>query len=255
MLKILKKNRPAAMKEFIASTQGKLFDISASPPVFRCDEDRIFFEDQKNERKFLIGLLDEEDSRKINENIARRERDKITCEENYYSRPGPSRTPIESVGDEENTEEIHVSKRLRRDVDGDWAPPSLSQRRQYQLQEGSVSLSVDPTKWLDKVAVAADKNLISGRKALQTAIAGVAGDNSVGSLKFSHSTLYRRQKKMRTKVAEIVKNRLDDEITEGDKFILHWDEKLLKGRRHVDKSLEYMAIVLTNVMTGEIYLI
>ena len=60
---------------------------------------------------------------------------------------------------------------------------------------------------------------------------------------------------MRTKVAEIVKNRLDDEITEGDKFILHWDEKLLKGRRHVDKSLEYMAIVLTNVMTGEIYLI
>ena len=139
------------MKEFIASTQGKLFDISASPPVFRCDEDRIFFEDQKNERKFLIGLLDEEDSRKINENIARRERDKITCEENYYSRPGQSRKPIESEDDEENTEEIHVSKCVRRDVDGDWVRPlfpngvSISCRRapflsQSTPQNGSIKL-------------------------------------------------------------------------------------------------------------------
>ena len=254
MLKKLKKVRPAAMKEFIDSTKNKLFDISASPIVFRCEEDRIFFEDQKNDRKFLIGSLDEEDTRKINENIARRQRDRRTREENSeeYSRPGPSRTPIVS----EDEEEIHVAKRPRRDVDGDWAPPSLSQRHQRRLQEGSVSLSVDRTQWLDRVAIAADKNLISGRKALQTAIAGVAGDSSsIGSMKFSHSTLYRRQKKMRTKVAEIVKDRLDDEINNDDKFILHWDEKLLKGRRHVDKSLEYMAIVLRNVMTGEIYLI
>ena len=254
MLKKLKKVRPAAMKEFIESTKDKLFDISASPIVFRCEEDRIFFEDQKNDRKFLIGSLDEEDTRKINENIARRQRDRRPREETSeeYSRPGPSRTPIES----EDEEEIHVAKRPRRDVDGDWAPPSLSQRHQRRLQEGSVSLSVDRTQWLDRVAIAADKNLISGRKALQTAVAGVAGDSSsIGSLKFSHSTLYRRQKKMRTKVAEIVKDRLNDEINNDDKFILHWDEKLLKGRRHVDKSLEYMAIVLRNVMTGEIYLI
>ena len=252
MLKKLKKVRPAAMKEFIESTKDKLFDISTSPIVFRCEEDRIFFEDQKNDRKFLIGSLDEEDTRKINENIARRQRDRRTCEENSGEniRPGPSRTPIES----EDEEEIHVAKRPRRDVDGDWAPPSLSQRHQRRLQEGSVTLSVDRTQWLDRVAIAADKNLISGRKALQTAVAGVAGDSSsIGSLKFSHSTLYRRQKKMRTKVAEIVKDRLDDEINNDDKFILHWDEKLLKGRRHVDKSLEYMAIVLRNVMTGEIY--
>ena len=259
MLKKGKKVRPAAMKVFIDSTRDKLFDISASPIVFRCEEDRIFFEDQMSERKFLIGSLDEDDSRRINENIARRQRDKRTRVENDYIRPGPSHTYIESEDDDEssqNTEEIHVTKRLRRDVDGDWAPPSLSQRRQYELKESSVSLSVDRTQWLDRVAIAADKNMISGRKALQTAVAGVAGDSSsIGNMTFSHSTLYRRQKKMRTKLAEVVKDRLDDKINNGDKFILHWDEKLLKGRRHVDKSLEYMAVVLRNVMTGEIYLI
>ena len=155
----------------------------------------------------------------------------------------------------EEDEEMPVAKRRRRDVDDEWAPSTLSRRRQYQLQEDSVSLTVDRKQWLNTVAIAADKNLLSGRKALQTAVAGVAGDSSVKKLTFSHSTLYRRRKVMRSKVAETVKKGLDEKIFKGDKFILHWDEKMLNGRRHVDKSLEYMAVVLTNVMTGKIFLI
>ena len=43
---------------------------------------------------------------------------------------------------------------------------------------------------------------------------------------------------------------LKEELTMGQKFIIHWDEKKLDGRRHVDKQHEYMAVVLVNVITG-----
>ena len=58
----------------------RLFDVSKTPLVFRCKEDEIFFHDQKGDRKFKIGSLDVTDSRKINSNKERRDRDKRKLE-------------------------------------------------------------------------------------------------------------------------------------------------------------------------------
>ena len=43
---------------------------------------------------------------------------------------------------------------------------------------------------------------------------------------------------------------MKDDMQKGDKYIIHWDEKKLKGTRHVDAHKEYMAVVVTNVITG-----
>ena len=60
----------------------------------------------------------------------------------------------------------------------------------------------------------------------------------------------RKRQKVRKAIADAVKEGVAQELRDGGKYILHWDEKLLKGRRRVDGSREYMAVVLTNVITG-----
>ena len=63
----------------------------------------------------------------------------------------------------------------------------------------------------------------------------------------------RKRQKVRAAIADVVKEGVVQELRNGHKYILHWDEKLLKGRRRVDGSREYMAVVLTNVLTGGEY--
>ena len=70
-------------------------------------------------------------------------------------------------------------------------------------------------------------------------------------LNFSLSTMRRKRQKVRKAIADIVKEGVSQELQEGHKYIVHWDEKMLKGRRRVDGSKEYMAVVLTNVVTGD----
>ena len=88
-------------------------------------------------------------------------------------------------------------------------------------------MTIDRRKLIDNAAATVDKNMLSGRKGLQAALSGLAGDSkSVRDLTFSHSTLYRRQKKQRAKIVENVKTNVNDKILKGDKFIIHWDEKI-----------------------------
>ena len=179
-MKEKKLKRPAALKKFIESSRDRLFDISATPLVFRCEEDRLFFEDQKKERKFYIGPLDKDDTHRINDNNERKRRDKRAREQNDYSRPRVSNT-ADLIREYEM--ELSCAKR-RRLEDGDsrdWSLPPVSHQRRSQLRESTVLVPVDRKNWLDSVAAAADKTMMSGRKALQTAVAGVvggAGDSS-----------------------------------------------------------------------------
>ena len=52
-----------------------LFDIRSKNAVFRCEEDKKFYENQKLDRKFTIGTLDKNYSRKINESFQCKDRD------------------------------------------------------------------------------------------------------------------------------------------------------------------------------------
>ena len=98
----------------------------------------------------------------------------------------------------------------------------------------------------------ADKTISSDRSALQLAVAAVSSSKGAQDLTFSVSTMWRQRKKVRADIAGTVKTAFVEELQQNHRYILHWDEKLLKGRRHVDRSHEYMAVVLTNVVTGKV---
>ena len=104
---------------------------------------------------------------------------------------------------------------------------------------------------MDNVAAIADKTVTSHRTALQIAAASISSSEGASALPFSVSTMERKRRKVRAAIANTVGEEVRQELNQGHKYILHWDEKLLKGRRHVDRSHEYMAVVLTNVVSGE----
>ena len=63
------------MKLLVDEMKNKLFDISMKPLIFRCEEDKLFFENQQGSREFTIGLIYKDDNRKIRECKKRKERD------------------------------------------------------------------------------------------------------------------------------------------------------------------------------------
>ena len=118
-----------------------------------------------------------------------------------------------------------------------------------------MDITLKKDSWLNSLAIIADKTLCSHRTALQLASAAVSSSEGAQELRISLSTIWRKRQKIRSQVASVVYQSLAQEVEEGHKFILHWDEKMLKGRRHVDGSHEYMAVVLTNVMTGTVHIL
>ena len=228
------------MPVLIQSMSEKLFDISAKKLTFRCKEDEIFFEDQKKDRKFTIGCIDVKDNIRIKHNQERKERDikKVDHSKNVCDTGFP-----EEISDNESPS---IS-------DSAWTPPALSQRQINRKKGSDVTLKLNKRQWLQTVSAIADKTVTSDRTAVQLAVASVSASDNAKELSFSVSTMRRKRQKVRAAIADVVKEGVAQELRNGHKYILHWDEKLLKGRRRVDGSREYMAVVLTNVLTGGEY--
>ena len=131
----------------------------------------------------------------------------------------------------------------------EWSGPSLEQPT---LQSSNVTLVYNKSKWLDDVSAVSDRTVTSCRTAVQLAATAVtsAVEGDAAQLTFSKSTLHRRRKRIRKQIAQLVTNDLKQELNNGHKFILHWDEKMMSGRRLVDNTSQYMAVVLTNTTTG-----
>ena len=218
----------------IESMKTTLFDISPTKVVFRCEEDKRFFMDQKTDRNFTIGSIDMLDSIKINANLERRARDN--------KKSGPK-------------SEVYVKEDVKIDEDvtkEDWLPPTVSRNHKVKLQRNTdVNITLNKRKWLDTACAMADKTVTSHRTALQLAVSSVSSAEGASDLTFSVSTMRRKRQKVRSAIADTVKEAVRRELREGNKYILHWDEKSLQGRRHVDTSREYMAVVLVNVVSGK----
>ena len=222
------KRKKTKLPILIEKMKKTLFDISCSKMKFRCKEDEVFFEDQKDKRLFFLGYLDRKDNARINMNQRRKERD---------------RRKAKKTGD------IYIKEVPELSVESNespWEPQRATSR------VSDVVLTVDKRKWLRNVCAVADKTISSDRSALQLAVAAVSSSKGAQDLTFSVSTMWRQRKKVRADIAGTVKTAFVEELQQNHRYILHWDEKLLKGRRHVDRSHEYMAVVLTNVVTGKV---
>ena len=227
-----KKNKYMSL---IDSMKTSLFDISPTKVAFRCEEDRRFFMDQKTDRKFTIGSIDILDNMKINANLERRARDSKKSE------------PKSGVYVTENVTVDDIIK-----TDSTWLPPTISRKHEVKLQRNrEVNITLNKRKWLDTACAMADKTVSSNRTALQLAVSSVSSAEGASDLTFSVSTMRRKRQKVRSAIADTVKEAVRRELREGNKYILHWDEKSLQGRRHVDTSREYMAVVLVNVVSGK----
>lgn len=231
--------RKEKMENGVDKMGKTLFNVIAQGAVFRNEEDREFFLDQQTKRKATIGSVDIVDTLKIRRNIARRASDK-----RYMERPL-------RANDKKATNVLEVEENLE-DDDDDWLE-KVSLATKYRRISKTVTLTLDKKTWVNNVAVAADTTVTSNRVALKIATAAVSGsmNGNLDELVASPMTMLRRKETMREKIENEVRYDFKKEIERGDQFCVHWDEKMLKGFRHVDTSHEYMAVVLCNVMTGQ----
>ena len=141
--------------------------------------------------------------------------------------------------------------------DPDWKEEiTIRQKfRRARKDSENVHVSINKASFMDNIALVADKNLLSSRQAVEMAGATLSSSKSNGSvlsrrLTLSNSSLQRTRDQLRKKSDKIIKESWQKK-KENKLFLLHWDEKSLKHIRQVDGSNSYMAVVLTDLFTGE----
>ena len=143
------------------------------------------------------------------------------------------------------------------DSDPNFEENITTRAKYYRARRDSenLNISLNRSDFLDNLALMADKTLISSRTAVEIAGATLSTANNLDDceltrLTLSHRSLHRKRDEMRLSHDQLIteawkRNKADS------KFLLHWDEKTLKQLRQVDGSNSYMAVVLTDLLTGE----
>ena len=129
---------------------------------------------------------------------------------------------------------------------------ALSYRK--KAESDKITISLDKDTWLDNIALISDKTFTSSRVAAQISAAALstAGESErleISKLTMSHRTLHRKRDKLRISSDKIITENWR-KSTKNHLFLLHWDEKTLRHLRQVDGSNAYMAVVLTDLMSG-----
>ena len=239
-----------------------LFDIKKLSGKFRNEEDETFYLDQKDNRRTTMGSADLVDSKKIMENQLRKLREE--CEEDYNTQP-KGRVGKRKMVLELRTPPKHQKRQTftgsYEEIDGSlgdsptWKDIVSPRAKRYRDQRLTVNASIVKKTFLDNIALVSDKTLTPSRTAIQIvgaalSTATTSGEGDITSLTLSHSSLHKRRDKLRLSSDKIItenwKNKKKDSL-----FLLHWDEKSLRHLRQVDGSDSYMAVVLTDLHTGE----
>jgi len=117
----------------------------------------------------------------------------------------------------------------------------------------NLNISINRDTFLDNIALIADKTFTSSRKVVQIVAAAFSTSSEkseISRLKISHSSLHRKRDDLRISndklITENWRKKKEDTL-----FLLHWDEKTLRHLRQVDGSNAYMAVILTDLFTGE----
>ena len=245
-----------------------LFDIKDSGK-FRNEEDRAFYLDQKRDRVSTIGSVDVVDTMKIQDNLDRYSREGDQERSNTSHKPSRGRRKLVL---ECTTPPTH-EKRKRyagsyMELDSSFSDSSFSEDNEwediisprgkyYRAQRDSptINASINIETFLDNVAHISDKTITTSRAAVQIvgatlSTANISGNSELKRLSLSHSTLHRKRDSLRLSSDKLI---TENWIKKKEKslFLLHWDEKSLRNFRQVDGTNSYMAVVLTDLFTGE----
>ena len=141
------------------------------------------------------------------------------------------------------------------DKDPDWVEDITKRTKYYRAKSESnnINISIDKDTFLDNIALIADKTLISSRKAVHIAAAALSTyseKREISKLTISHRSLHRKRNNLRISNNKLITEKWRNK-KENTLFLLHWDEKTLRHLRQVDGSNSYMAVVLTDLHTGE----
>ena len=245
-----------------------LFDIKHTSGKFRNEEDRLFYLDQKEDRVATIGPLDKADNKILCANEERYKRDqtpkkiegkgrgKRKMKLDVCTPPMNKRARCTKSYSEVDDSICEESVSSREIFDPDWKEEISIRTKNYRARKDSekLNISLDKASFMDNIALIADKNILSSRQAVEMAGATLSSSASNGCdlsrLTLSHSSLHRKRDQLRLRNDKIIKEAWQKK-SENTLFLLHWDEKSLKHLRQVDGSNAYMAVVLSDLFTGE----
>ena len=154
----------------------------------------------------------------------------------------------ESDEDKENS----VGKADDKEDDDAWVPNRSAEFRmkKKELDEKVIVLSAKKVKtgWVNGTSSRADVETVSSRKAISL-VGGVLSGIGIteDDVTLSSRNFHRQRERRRLNLADSVKQSLDRTAW----YALHWDGKKMNGKRNVDKSKDYVAVVLTNLLTGK----
>ena len=134
------------------------------------------------------------------------------------------------------------------DADGHFFETSNKRKKQLQEKRPAVSLNLDPTQWSETVGLVADKHHISHRGLSEVMSAVLSsGDGYINYLSLSKETVHRHRNSMRAQRAKCIfeKNLKTIHGLESNRYLLHWDGKMLQSIEHVRTSKEVIAILWT----------
>ena len=212
------------------------------------EEDRKFLENMKGSRVGGISSLDRvtetKNKRKLEKVLeVRKRKDK----EEQRKREN---TVNSSIGSEDSDDSSITVYGEFDEEDADFNMPGTSSKKKKKQQEKrpAVNLNFDPCQWSDTVCLVADKHHISHRGLTEVMSAVVrSGGGSINELSLSKDTVRRHRNSIRERQAKSVfeKNLETIKASEYNRYLLHWDGKMLQSMEHAGTGAEVVAILLT----------
>ena len=212
------------------------------------DEDKQFLSNTKGSREGGVSSLDRvtmaKSKRKMETVLQIQERKHKEKKRKLISEVIPS-SVIEKYEDSES----NLSRNAGKDTDLFLPKPSKKRKKERkQKKRPVVSLSLNPTEWSKTVNIVADKHHISHRGLTEVMSAAIhSGSGSINDLSLSKDTVLRHRNKIREhKTKSIYQTNIKAiKTSENNRYLLHWDGKMLHGLEHVETSSEVVTILLT----------
>ena len=246
------------------SSLDVLFDIKSVSGKFRNDEDRLFYLDQNDKRIATIGPVDIPDNKKILSNNERYSREILEEKSKEAGQRGKRKLQLDAVESPSHEKRQMYTGKYEDNLSSDdndsvsdpeWLEDISERTKYYRAKSDSknVIISIDRDTFLDNIALISDKTFTSSRTAVQIAAAAFSAGtekSEISKLTISHSSLHRKRDHLRISNDKLITENWRKK-KEHTLFLLHWDEKTLRHLRQVDGSNAYMAVVLTDLFTGE----
>ena len=200
------------------------------------EEDRKFLENMIGSRKGGVSLLDRvtvAKNKRKKEKVLQLKKRKCNEEQRTINYAMKSFITAEQ---EKDSKDSSSSDAGEEDADFDLLETFDKRKKQLQEKWPAASLNVDPTQWSETVSLVADKHDISHTALTEVMSAVVSyGGGNINDLSLSKETVRRHRNSVREQRAKCIfeKNLKTIHDSESNRYLLHWNGKMLQSIEHV----------------------